>query len=1256
MKKILPFIVVTFCFQSLFAQSDNFNNYSNSIYFTENKGQIHDGFFNPRADVWFIGQTDSEQFIVSKTGMSHQLKELVFSENAKDSVESINFSRVDMSWVNVSSNQTVDFINPISFSNYYNVPYIQEGVEKVADYNSARINNIYPGISVIYYSKNKALEYDYEIKAGSEYRMIQLKITGSNAYINEEGQLVLTTPLGTIYESAPIAFQEGKEIPCKWKQITKETWGFEVTQYNPTKDLVIDPIIKVFGSYFGGSDSDWGYGGTTDSNNNLFVSGNTNSTANIATVGAHQTTLVASSDAYIVKFNQDGVRQWATYYGSTDGEWGYGCSTDANGNVFLVGETQSNTSIATVGAHQTSFGGSRDGFLLKLNNSGIREWATYIGGGGFDYTKDCATDINGNVIICGYSTSTNNISTVGSQQVTYSALYDAFLVKFNGNGVRQWGTYCGGTGNDYGRSCSIDSNGAIILAGSTESTTNISTAGAHQVTKSTGTDGFIVKYTSAGVRSFGTYYGGTGTEGIEGAAIDATGNIFVTGFTSSTGGISTAGSHKPTYGGGDDAFVAKFSNLGVRQWGTYYGGTNYDRAYGCATDMLGNVFITGVTTSTANIATIGSHQTTNGGNGDAFMTSFSPTGTQLYGAYIGSSGEEYGWSAVVDNDLKFYSIGHASSTSTISTSGSHQTTFGGGIRDAYIVQYFDCPVLTQPISITGSNEVCSGISSLYTTTSVAGATHYLWEYTGMGILASDSLSVDFVPATTGTLSVSAINLCDTSLAQTIAITVNTIPNQPDTIFGLLEYCTGLAENYSVDTIANALSYTWTYNGTTLLETTENLAFTPATGDTLYVTANNTCGISTSAIAVINLLEIPSQPVSILGSLQVCNGNSEIYSVTQLPGVDSYLWEYSPVGVLSEISDSLDLTPTSDGILSVIASNSCGNSVAQTVNITIIDVPAQPTIINGATTVCSGISSTYSIDPILGAVDYTWEYSPVGVLSETTENLNLTPIADGILSVIANNSCGSSVPQTISITINEAPNQPNAIVGNANLCDTVLETYSIDPVTNTDSYTWTFSGSGDATSSATSSSFAPTSNGTLSVAAINSCGTSTVSELVISVTVIDTTVIDFENYLIAEQSGASYNWFSCNSLYTITGETNQSFLYHPNYNIGVFAVEITLNGCVDTSSCILVQFLNIEENNPFNNVVLYPNPTNESVTISNLSYGTRVEIVDVMGKLVFTTVSTNSVVTYPTTAWANGTYFVKISKDSDTKTLPLVVIH
>jgi len=180
---------------------------------------------------------------------------------------------------------------------------------------------------------------------------------------------------------------------------------------------------------------------------------------------------------------------------------------------------------------------------------------------------------------------------------------------------------------------------------------------------------------------------------------------------------------------------------------------------------------------------------------------------------------------------------------------------------------------------------------------------------------------------------------------------------------------------------------------------------------------------------------------------------------------------------------------------------------------------------------------------------------------------------------------------------------------------------------------------------------------LSVVAINSCGTSTASELVISVTVIDTTIYDDMpniNNLQANQSGATYQWFSCDDLQPVLGETNQTFMYYPNP--GYYAVEITLNGCVDTSNCLHVFVMSIEENNPLNNVVLFPNPTNELVSINNLTLGTTIEIVDVMGKLVYFTTANNSVLSIATNHLSNGTYFVKLRKDADTKTLPLVVIH
>jgi hypothetical protein len=1423
MKTILLGIILLGSFTPYFSQqTSQLSTNSPSIYFTENKGQIHDGNFKPRTDVIAIGNTPQAQVILTAKGMSHQLSQTIMKNNEdthQEEVEKVNYSRVDMNWLGANSSISTEKIGQIGYvRNYLNVPSIPNGIMNVSDYSEIRLKHIYEGISVHYYSKNGSLEYDYEIEPGYNPAKIRIQITGTEAHLNEKGELVLQTRLGTVIESAPIAFQENQEIPCKWKQIAKNVWGFELADYDESKLLIIDPIIQLYGSYYGGTGNEWNHGADTDAANNLIIAGYTTSTNNIATTGAHQTTYAGNNDAFVAKFDAAGNRIWSTYFGGADGDWAYSCAVDNLGNIFLTGETQSFTGMTTTGAHQTSFAGSRDGILVKFSSTGTRFWSTYFGGTAFDFAKDCAVDGNGDVYISGYTNSTTGIATVGAHDATYGALYDAYLMKFNTNGLRQWGTYYGGTGNDYGQTLTVDNSNNVFLCGGTESSASISSTGSHQVTFGAGgRDGFIAKFSSLGVRSFGTYYGGNGADAIEGCDTDPSGNIVVVGYSASTNNISTTGAFKTTNSGGDDIILAKFTNAGVRSWGTFIGNTGFDRAYGVATDANSTIFITGVSTSTTGIATTTGLQTTNGGNGDALLMSFNASGARQYGTYLGSAGEEYGLVAVVDANNDFYSVGHTTSTSSISTTGAFQTTFGGGTRDGYFTKFKDCMMLTAPTVITGSAVVCNGVNALFQTLPVVNATHYFWSYSGAGTPSSDSLSVEFAPTTSGTLSVVAINECDTSASFDFAITINDIPQQPDTIFGALEYCSGLTQAYSVTVIPNALTYEWTYDGILLSETTENLSHTPTLSDTLLVTASNACGTSMAQQIPIHLLEIPSQPDTIIGSLQVCDGNSEIYSVTQLPEVDGFIWEYSPVGVLSEISDSLSLTPIADGVLSVMATNTCGNSVAQVINITLIDIPSQPSSIVGATDVCLGTSETYSVTPdpaansyiweytttgilpetteivtfspafngtlsviatnvcgsslattqlltvndvpvqpdtIFGALEYCsgltqaysvtvipnalsyewtydgvllsettenlsltptlsdtllvtasnacgtsmaqqipihvleipsqpdtiigslqvcdgnseiysvaqllgvdafiWEYSPVGVLSEISDSLILTPTLDGVLSVIATNTCGNSAAQVINITLIDIPSQPAPIVGPTDVCFGTSETYSINPVANADSYSWTYSGTGDATSSSTSTSFSPTSNATLSVVALNSCGTSPAAELLISVTMIETTVADNAPFLQSNQSGATYQWLDCSlNNVEIIGANNQIYEVQQS---GSFSVEITLNGCVDTSLCVMVNLDNIIENNPFNNVVLYPNPINESVTISNLSYGTRVEIVDVMGKLVFTTVSTNSVVTYPTTAWANGTYFVKISKDSDTKTLPLVVIH
>ena len=136
---------------------------------------------------------------------------------------------------------------------------------------------------------------------------------------------------------------------------------------------------------------------STDGSGNVFMAGTTdfNTTPSvIATVGSHQSTPGGGTftDAFLVKFNAAGVRQWGTFYGGSNDDFGFSCANDAAGNIYLCGDTYSSngTTIATLGSHQSIFGGVHDGFFVKFNTLGTRQWGTYYGGNSSDYTNACS--------------------------------------------------------------------------------------------------------------------------------------------------------------------------------------------------------------------------------------------------------------------------------------------------------------------------------------------------------------------------------------------------------------------------------------------------------------------------------------------------------------------------------------------------------------------------------------------------------------------------------------------------------------------------------------------------------------------------------------------------------------------------------------------------------------------------------------------------------------------------------------------------
>jgi hypothetical protein len=614
----------------------------------------------------------------------------------------------------------------------------------VKSYTDVTFKNLYAGVDVKWYEKNGELEYDFIVAPNTDYTKIGWEIKGADRIsIGENGQLIIETPLGNIEEQAPIAFQGETQVEAAWK-IDGNKISFKLGNYNENEVLIIDPVVRQWGTYYGGTGTDIGASCATDASGNVYLAGYTNSTTEIATTGAHQTTYGGGSyDAFLVKFNSSGVRQWGTYYGGTGTDIGTSCATDASGNVYLAGYTNSTTEIATTGAYQTTYGGgSYDAFLVKFNSSGVRQWGTYYGGTQNDVSYSCATDASGNVYLAGYTNSTTEIATTGAHQTTYGGgSDDAFLVKFNSSGVRQWGTYYGGTGLEIGASCATDASGNVYLAGRTNSTTEIATTGAHQTTISGPYDAFLVKFNSSGVRQWGTYYGGTGLDIGASCATDASGNVYLAGYTNSTTEIATTGAHQTTYGGGyDDAFLVKFNSSGVRQWGTYYGGTVTDIGLSCATDASGNVYLAGYTNSTTEIATTGAHQTTYGGGSyDAFLVKFNSSGVRQWGTYYGGTVLENIASCATDASGNVYLAGRTSSTTEIATTGAHQTTISGPY-DAFLVKFDACPAVYSQDTIV-ANDSCTWINGVTYTSSNTTATDTLIASNGCDSIVSLNLTI-----------------------------------------------------------------------------------------------------------------------------------------------------------------------------------------------------------------------------------------------------------------------------------------------------------------------------------------------------------------------------------------------------------------------------------------------------------------------------------------------------------------------------------
>jgi|GEM_PF-1278034 len=553
--------------------------------------------------------------------------------------------------------------------NYYNFYFSHISLDRIYSYNKLFYENIYDGIDLeVYTDEQLNLEYDFIVAPNVDIGQIKLKINEKKSIL-DNGDLRIETPLGYIIQDKPIAYQNDELIECSF-QIDGDFITFKVSEYDKEKPLRIDPVTRAWGTYYGGILDDKIYE-LKVKDENMYFGGLTYSPSKIAFNG-HQTIHGGNYDAFIVKSDTTGKRIWATYYGGDQYEITFGLDIDSEDNVYIVGEASSLSGIATVNAHQETFGGDwADGFIAKFDKDGSRVWATYFGGDKDDKLNDISIDDFDNIYVVGYSYSENNIAQNGHKD-TLDGQSDAILAKFNPLGELTWATYYGGKDKDI--FTSIEVFGSLIyLGGTTNSRNNIFFNGFDD-TKDGDFDGFLTKFQTGGALEWCTYYGGTAEDYINDITV-LDSNIYMVGTTYSTSNIAYPNKSKVNFGE-YDGFVGVYSADCELKSADFIGGSDSDYFYTIANNEE-YIYIGGTTQSNDIKTNLLAYQMHRYAQYDGLYAKYDKDLKWITSSYFGGLFTE-DINVIETSSEYFYLAGSTTSEESISEDG-YQMNIGGKI-------------------------------------------------------------------------------------------------------------------------------------------------------------------------------------------------------------------------------------------------------------------------------------------------------------------------------------------------------------------------------------------------------------------------------------------------------------------------------------------------------------------------------------------------------------------------------------------------
>lgn len=581
------------------------------------------------------------------------------------------------------------------------------------------------------------------------------------------------------------------------------------------------------------------------------------------------------------------------------------------------------------------------------------------------------------------------------------------------------------------------------------------------------------------------------------------------------------------------------------------------------------------------------------------------------------------------------------------------------------------------IANASANPICAGDSlNLYG----SGAVSYVWNNSVVD-------SVTFLPAVADTFIVVGTDANGCVNSDSLILTINPLPVVA--LSGNNLVCSG---DSTLLTGSSGGTSQWYLNGVAIVGATSNTYYATTAG-VYNMTKTNLNGCTDSASTGITVTVVLPPTVSVSGNSVICNGDSTTLTAS---GANTYTWVNGPAAASNTVmptADStfwvvgLDATATcSDSAMFMVTVNptytipqnvhlcfgdsvtvgsntyySAGvyNDTMSTVNgcdsvyITTVTIDTAVLSSTQSVTICSGDSV------VVGSSVYT-------TAGTYMDSLTSTMGCDSIVTTTVVVTAPVTTSQSVTVCFGDSYTiGSNTYTASGTYSDTLSNVVGCDSVVVT-----TLTVSPQITSSQTINacnvdtvfvgSSAYTTSGVYidTLTSINGCDSIVTSNINFGGLSVTVSTTNFGGTLVASPSGLNYQWMNCQDNTTIISATMQS--YTPSAN-GQFAVIVSdTSGCVDTSSCVSVTTVGVEETVALNEMSVYPNPNNGLFTVSipNADYNAMsMEVVSIDGKVIYSDKFSNVSGTFTNeidmTNAANGTYFLRVTADGTTTVMKVV---